>query len=275
MILQRVICLSILIAASSTAVSSDREATVCGWFKERFIFTLWSLAAPTPDKSRVADNPLIVSVDFSTSDNRTLRGYKYLSHDSNNALTEPKGYILMALGNAMIADQMIKYLKSFSQRGYDVYIFDYRGYGLSEGRRRIKAFVQDYKELVEHLDSKYDKHLLYGTSLGGAVIANVIGAGVEYDRAVIDSSPSRFSPYDCPRSIDPVENLPDDASKIMVITGSIDSVLPPDMTDEFRDTAELRGASVFNGPDYAHPFMDGKLSVHNERMNRVINFLDN
>jgi len=181
----------------------------------------------------------------------------------------------MALGNAMIADQMIGHLKSFSQRGYDLYIFDYRGYGLSEGKRRINAFIKDYEEIINHLNSRYEKSLLYGVSLGGAVIANAIGSGLAFDRAVIDSSPSRFSPYGCPKAIDPTENIPEDAEKMLVITGAIDSVLKPKMTSEFREIARLKGASVFDGPNYSHPFMDRNIDVHFDRLKRVINFLDN
>lgn len=264
------VCLSI----SSSVMAADREATVCGWFKERLMFKIWSSVAPAPDESRVAKNPLITSVDFKTSDKRTLRGYKYQSHNTKNSVTEPKGYILMALGNAMIADQMIGHLKSFSQRGYDVYIFDYRGYGLSEGKRRIKAFIKDYEEIINHLNGRYQKSLLYGVSLGGAVIANAIGSGLAFDRAVIDSSPSRFSPYGCPKAIDPAEHIPEDARKMLVITGAIDSVLSHKMTSEFRESARLKGAAVFDGPNYSHPFMDRNRDVHFDRLNRVINFLD-
>jgi len=264
----------VFITISNSALSVDREDTVCGWFKERLLFQIWSSSAPEPDESRISDNQFIISVDFKTSDKRILRGYKYQSHNINDVITEPKGYVLMALGNAMISDQMIGYLKPFSQKGYDVYIFDYRGYGLSEGKRRIKAFIEDYKELTSYLNTQYERHLLYGISLGGAVIANVIGAGVEYDRAVIDSSPSRFSSYGCPKEIDPAENIPVNADNMLVITGVLDSVLKSKMTSEYRELAGSKGASVFDGPNYSHPFMDENRDVHINRLKKIINFLD-
>lgn len=127
---------------------------------------------------------------------------------------------------------------------------------------------------MTHLNSQYEKQLLYGISLGGAVMANVIGSGAQFDRAVIDSSPSRLSPHGCPERIDPAENIPDDAKNLLVITGDIDSVLGPDMTTEFRERAEQKGASVYIGWNYGHPFMDSTHEIHNERLNRVINFLD-
>lgn len=270
----RSLMLIISIAISNSALSADREGTVCGWFKERLLFKLWSSAAPEPDESRVSDNQLIMSVDFKTSDKKILRGYKYQSHDINDVVTDPKGYVLMALGNAMISDQMIGYLKPFSQKGYDVYIFDYRGYGLSEGKRRINAFIEDYKELTSYLNNQYERHLLYGISLGGVVIANVIGAGAEYDRAVIDSSPSRLSSYGCPKEIDSAENIPVNTENILIITGALDPVLKPKMTSEYRELAGSKGASVFDGPNYSHPFMDENRDVHIDRMKKIINFLD-
>ena len=251
----------LLVVLPNLAFSADREATVCGWFKERMVFTMWSSMAPNPDASRVAGNDLIQRTEFTTA-------------DENGLATQPEGYILVALGNAMIADLMITALERFSQRGYDVYIYDYRGYGESQGKRRINAIIEDYKELVAHLNTQYEKQLLYGISLGGAVMANVIGSGAQFDRAVIDSSPSRLSPHGCPERIDPSENIPVDANNILVITGEKDSVLGPEMTSEFRDRAEQKGAAVFNGSNYAHPFMDSSYEIHNERLNRVINFLD-
>lgn len=263
-----------LVVLPNLAFSADREATICGWLKERLVFTLWSSMAPRPDASRVAGNDMIQSAEFTTADGKILKGYKYQSQDENGLATDPKGYILMALGNAMLADQMISAVERFSQRGYATYIFDYRGYGESQGKRRINAIIEDYKELVAHLNTQYEKQLLYGISLGGAVIANVIGSGAQFDRAVIDSSPSRLSPHGCPERIDPAENIPDDAKNLLVITGEVDTVLGNEMTSEFRKRAEQKGATVFHGPDYAHPFMDSSHAIHNERLNRVINFLD-
>jgi len=264
----------LLVVLPNVAFSADREATVCGWFKERMVFTMWSSMAPNPDASRVAGNDLIQRTEFTTADNKVLRGYKYQAQDENGLATEPEGYILVALGNAMISDLMITALERFAQRGYDIYIYDYRGYGYSQGKRRINAIIEDYKELVAHLNTKYEKQLLYGISLGGAVMANVIGSGVPFVRAVIDSSPSRLSPHGCPERIDPAENIPDDAKNMLVITGEKDSVLGPEMTSEFRERAEQKGAGIYIGSNYSHPFMDSSHAIHNERLNRVINFLD-
>ena len=263
----------LLLYMASNLQASERESTVCGWFKERLAFKLWSSLAPNPDKTRIKSFKYVESVKFTTSDSKKLNGYVHRAHTKENRKINANAYILMALGNAMISDQMIGHIKSFAEQGYDVYIYDYRGYGNSEGKRRINAMIEDYKEIIPYLNEQYEKGMLYGVSLGAAIILNAIGSGVQYDRAVIDSSPSRFSKYGCPEEIDPIKNLPEDASKILVITGQMDRVLKPAMTSELRVIAENRGAKVYDGKKYAHPFMDVDSAIHEDRMRRVINFL--
>lgn len=260
----------LFLIVSSMASASDREDTVCGYFKERFLFWLWSAAAPEPDSSRINDTENIEAIDFVTSDNKTLMGYKYKARKEDGLEIKPKGYVLMALGNAMISDQVIDELSNFSLKGLDVYIYDYRGYGNSEGKRRINALIEDYKEIAHHLNRLYERRYLYGISLGGAIIMNVIGSGVEYDAAVIDSSPSRFSEYGCPKNIDPVENLPDTAQQLLVITGDRDEVLTQEMTLELREEASRRGAKTVKSGNYSHPFMDSNRQVHIERLDLVL-----
>ncbi|MGF1760771.1 lysophospholipase [Photobacterium sagamiensis] len=262
---------SVLITGCVTA--NERESPVCGVIKERFMFWLWSSSAPEPDESRVNAIEHVENIEFTTSDNKKLNGYVYLAHNRLKDEEQAKGYILMALGNAMISDQMIGYLSSFAEKGYDVYIYDYRGYGSSEGKRRINAIIEDYKEIIVFLNNRYDRHLLYGISLGGAVIMNAIGSGVQFDRAVIDSSPSRFSPFGCPEQFDPINNLPEDSKNILVITGQLDRVLKPELTSELRIAAGNRNARVFDGNEYDHPFMDKSQEVHKERMAMIIKFL--
>ncbi|MBE9536588.1 MAG: alpha/beta hydrolase [Proteobacteria bacterium] len=270
------ILLTYFILAGLTSPSdtkAGREDTLCGAIKERFVFWLWSGAAPKPDPKRVAHLYNVETVSFTTGDAKSLKGYKLLARDESGQSVPPKGYLLMALGNAMIADQIIGYLDPFARQGYDIYIYDYRGYGKSEGKRRIKAIVADYKEIVSYLNDRYEKRLLYGVSFGGVVLLNVIGSGIEFDAAVIDSSPGRLSPYGCPQYLDPIENLPDDASRLMVITGDRDQVLNENMTGDLRRLAEKKGAHIIKGAGYAHPFMDASEEVHRERLGRVRDFL--
>ncbi len=222
--------------------------------------------APGPDASRIGHNSNIQTASFATSDDRTLKGYKYSAHDDSGKPVPAKGYILMALGNAMIADQMIGELADYARSGYDAYIFDYRGYGNSQGKRRINAIIEDYREIIAWLNTQYERSILYGVSLGGLVIMNAIGSGARFDAAVIDSSPSKLSDRGCPETIDPVNHVSAAiAPKLLVVTGKRDQVLPPAQTRELRQKAAAMGARTIDGDNFAHPYMDRSYDVHQRR----------
>jgi alpha-beta hydrolase superfamily lysophospholipase len=174
----------------------------------------------------------------------------------------------------MLADQLLADLAPFADKGYDTYIFDYRGYGNSEGKRRLKAIVNDYQEIFESLSkSEYSRKLLYGISFGGIVLLNVIGFGVSYERAVIDSTPSRVSTYGCPVKYDPIKNLPLNASNLLFISGAKDRVVTPKDMKNLLDAAQARGARVVRSPDFAHPFMDSDRTTRELREKIIASFL--
>src|SRR5512144_487822 len=122
--------LFLLLIASATsgtmaaaAQEVDVESAVCGSIREPFMFWLWRSMAGSPDPKRVMSITDLEQIHFKTSDGTELGGYKL-------SATSPKGYLLVAQGNAMLADQLVADLQLFRDRGLDVYIFDYRGYGI-------------------------------------------------------------------------------------------------------------------------------------------------
>ena len=251
-------------------VGDDREVAICGAFKEPLLFWLWSRMAPRANPAQVTRRANVEAVSFVTGDGKTLRGYRFTAHDERENTVKPQGYVLMAMGNAMIADQMIGELSAYARAGYDAYIYDYRGYGLSEGKRRINAIIEDYREIVSDLNGRYQRKMLYGVSLGGIVMMNVVDSGVEFDAAVIDSSPSTLSDHGCPARIDPVNHLSEDiAPKLLIITGKRDQVLPPKQTRQLREKAAEMGAKTYDGAEFAHPYMDRAFDVHQRRMRLV------
>ena len=265
-----VLLLMSTVTNADAGVPALRETAICGKLKEPFTFWLWQAMAPEPDPSRLAGDPLIEAVEFVTGDGRTLRGYKLKANDAGRNIIQPKGYVLMALGNAMIAGQMVRELSAYGSRGYDAYVFDYRGYGLSEGKRRINAIIEDYREIVSDLNSRYRRKMLYGVSLGGMVMMNVIGSGVAFDAAVVDSSPSRMSVHGCPERIDPVRHLSASfASRLLVINGRQDQVLSMAQTRELREQAAVLGARTVDDEAFAHPFMDSSYKVHTRRARMI------
>ncbi|HWQ37616.1 MAG TPA: alpha/beta hydrolase [Burkholderiales bacterium] len=264
--------LSVFAAQTTGGEPGDLEETVCGAIKEPFVFAVWSLAAgrPRPDAAATVAGATVEAFSHRTRDGRTLRGYR-LRADRPVA---PRGFILVAQGNAMLADQLLDALAPFTSALHVVHVLDFRGYGNSEGRRRLKAIVSDYREIFAALRADYPgEALLYGISFGGIVLSNVIGAGARFDRAVIDSSPSRLSPYGCPERYDPVNNLPPDASRMLIVRGEKDRVVPAADSRELAEVARLRGAQVVTSPDFGHPFMDTDAAIHARRQNLIRSFL--
>jgi hypothetical protein len=125
-------------AFASPALSSENlEQTVCGWFKERLAFATWSRAAGAPNPDGWRSVPGAAPVSHKTRDGRMLRGYKIVGRTVQGASLPRKGFVLVAQGNAMLADQLLHELSAFADQGRDLYVYDYRGYGSSEGKRRF------------------------------------------------------------------------------------------------------------------------------------------
>lgn len=262
--------LSNMTFAASDPSTEDPEQTVCGWFKERLAFAAWSAVAGTPNPQAWRRAHGAAPISFKTRDGRALAGYKISAKPAPPGAAGHSGFLLVAQGNAMLADQLLPELSAFAERGVDVFIYDYRGYGASEGKPRLQAIVSDYREIFQaHSASGYERKLLYGISFGGVVMLNIIGRGIQFDKAVIDSAPSRVSNLGCPAEYDPVGKLPVDSSPMLIISGQQDTVVRPGDMRELLEMARARGAKTTVGEHFAHPFMDADAAIHGQRQKIV------
>jgi alpha/beta superfamily hydrolase len=260
-----------LMSSPANAAAADpagAESSVCGSLREPLAFWLFRSAAGAADARRIAGIRDIERVTLKTRDGRTLGGYR-LRHP------DPRGYLLVVPGNAMLADQIAAELQFFRDRGLDVYVYDYRGYGLSSGKSRLAAIVDDYRAIVAHLNGLgYRRRLLYGMSMGGVVLLDAIGARAEqYDALVVDASPSRISPLGCPQAYDPVDHLPVRCTRIKIIGGERDRVVPLTEMQELMTAAQACGAQITRSPELAHPFQDASAAVQRRRFQEVADFL--
>jgi alpha-beta hydrolase superfamily lysophospholipase len=251
----------------ANVTDEDLETSVCGKFREPLAFWQFRSAAGMADERRIRSIRDIERLSFATRDGRVLGGYKLRA-------AHPRGYLLVAQGNAMLADTIIGILAYFRDRDLDVHVYDYRGYGLSEGKSRLKAIVSDYRDIVASLNARgYARRYLYGMSMGGVILTNAVGVGGGYDALVIDSSPSRISGLGCPESYDPVRHIPPDASRLMVIMGSRDRVIPPPAIEELAHAVRDRGGRVLQSPDFSHPLQDYDPAIRQRRFREVAEFL--
>lgn len=249
------------------------ERSVCG-LQEPFMFWLWSGMAGSPNVDRLAGLRNVEDIAFETKDNRLLRGYKLKATGAEGQLASPQGYLLVMQGNAILADQIIGAFTPFASAGFDVYVYDFRGYGRSDGKRRLKAIVSDYVEILAALDAAdYEHHLVYAMSFGGVAFLNGFESHARLDRIIVDSTPSRLSDYGCPTEFDPVNHLPADCRHFLFIAGQNDRVVRPAMSRELVESAQQRGAQVLRDAAFGHPFMDYDRSVHRRRLQLIEDYL--
>ncbi|MBU0547972.1 MAG: alpha/beta hydrolase [Candidatus Omnitrophica bacterium] len=121
--------------------------------------------ASFPDRA----NLKFQDVSFKATDGVKLNGWLILSKDSEYT-------ILFCHGNAGNITHRIEKLKFFNDFGFSVFIFDYRGYGKSQGKPSEKGFYRDAKAAYEYLLSRGvngNQIIGYGESIGGAVIVDL------------------------------------------------------------------------------------------------------
>jgi fermentation-respiration switch protein FrsA (DUF1100 family) len=105
-------------------------------------------------------------VYFKTRDHLTLNGWLFANPYARST-------IIFAHGNAgNMSDRLFK-IQFFYDLGLNVFIFDYRGYGKSEGKPSEAGIYLDAQGAYDHLLSRGDVNMeniiLYGASIGGAV----------------------------------------------------------------------------------------------------------
>ncbi len=88
----------------------------------------------------------------------------------------PKFIILFCHGNAGNISTRMEKIKFFNEINCDIFIFDYRGYGKSNGKPTEKGIYEDAEAAYEFLISKgyKEKEIIgYGESLGSAVVIDL------------------------------------------------------------------------------------------------------
>jgi len=116
-------------------------------------------------------NPLHLPYDpvaFRASDGTRLTGW-FLRHKS------PRGVVLFCHGNAGNISHRLESIQILLELRLSVFIFDYRGYGESEGKPSERGTYLDadaaWRHLVEERQVPPAQIVLFGRSLGGAIAA--------------------------------------------------------------------------------------------------------
>lgn len=89
---------------------------------------------------------------------------------------QPRGSILFLHGNAENLTSHVLNVAWLPSRGYNVLIFDYRGYGQSPGHPDLPGVIEDSRAAFEWLDARAGTSARYvlGQSLGGALAIRLV-----------------------------------------------------------------------------------------------------
>ena len=107
------------------------------------------------------------NITFVTEDGRTLHGW-WIPHET------ARGTIIHCHGNAGNIGDRVWIAADLNRLGVNVFLFDYRGYGLSRGLPTEKGTYLDARAAYEVVRAKYGDAenppvIVHGQSLGGAV----------------------------------------------------------------------------------------------------------
>lgn len=131
-------------------------------------------------------------VYIETVDNLKLHGWKLFSEG------ETVGTLLFFHGNAENISTHFASVYWLAAHGYDVYIFDYRGYGKSEGKAELDPIIDDMQLLIEHVTDQLDENqklIVMGQSLGASLSIYSVAHSQYQDRIAALVSVAAFSDY--------------------------------------------------------------------------------
>lgn len=144
--------------------------------------------------------------------------------------------VLYAHGNAEDIGCLRDLLEEYRDAGFEVYAFDYRGYGLSQGRPSTPKSYEDieavYSELVNKRGIAPNRIIVHGRSLGAAVALR-LAARRQVEGVIVESgfvtafrvmTGIPVSPFDKMRNSSEIRRL---KCPVLVIHGERDTVVEP------------------------------------------------
>jgi pimeloyl-ACP methyl ester carboxylesterase len=133
-------------------------------FQSNFVFYPERILSADPGDIGLSFN----NVSFETADGVKLSGW-FIPYENS------RGVILFCHGNGGNISHRLESFQIFHRLGLSIFIFDYRGYGLSNGKPSEDGTYRDveaaWKYLVEERQTKPGKVIIFGRSLGGAIAA--------------------------------------------------------------------------------------------------------
>ncbi|MBL8878054.1 MAG: alpha/beta hydrolase [Phycisphaerales bacterium] len=241
----------------------------------------------TPDELQLACE----EVQFKTRDGVTLHGWWA------PAVGRPRGTIIHYHGNAENLTNHIAFSVWMPGAGYNLLIFDYRGYGKSQGSPTRAGTISDGHAALDFVLQRPEvdrsRVFLYGHSLGGAIATVVAAERPEPAALILDSTFSSYrriaarhaqqlfgaqwiaanlSHLLVSRGFDPIDYIARVAPRpVMVITSGSDRICFPELGRELFDGAK-EPKVYWEAPSVNHG--EAVIDLPDETMRRINSFLD-
>lgn len=120
------------------------------------------------------------TVRFASRDGTPLSGWFIPAASHPNPRTA-KGTVVHFHGNAQNMSAHWEFVGWLARQGYNVFVFDYRGYGESQGRAEPRGVLDDSHSALDYVRTRADvdaqRLLVLGQSLGGTNAIAVVGSG--------------------------------------------------------------------------------------------------
>ncbi|EFL4509173.1 alpha/beta hydrolase [Escherichia fergusonii] len=231
------------------------------------------------------------SVEFTAKDGTRLHGWFIPSATgpAENAIAT----VIHAHGNAGNMSAHWSLVSWLPERNFNVFMFDYRGFGKSKGRPSQAGLLDDTQSAINVVRHRSDVNpqrlVLFGQSIGGANLVSALGNGdLEGIRAVIlDSTFASYSSianqmipgsgffmddsYNAERFIAEVSPIP-----VLIIHGKADRVIPWEQGERLYDLTREPKQKI-NLPDGEHidAFSERHGGVYRDQMvNFILNALN-
>ena len=121
------------------------------------------------------------AVRFTSADGTKLSGWFIPAVGRQQNPKEAKGTVVHFHGNAQNMSSHWRFVAWLPKQDYNVFVFDYRGYGESEGVPEPKGVFEDSSAALNYVRSRSDvdaeRLFVFGQSLGGTNAIAVVGSG--------------------------------------------------------------------------------------------------
>ena len=181
---------------------------------------------------------------FKTTDGVKLHGWLFKANDPNAPV------IIWCHGNGGNLTDRAEMAVELAKRGASVFLFDWRGYGRSEGKARESGLFHDALAAYDYIAKSGVPIVMYGESLGGPYAAyvatrrKVVAVVIENSfPSLRDLGNSLYHPlplgWTAPFALRTTKWLNDARVPVLVMHGTRDSVIPYHLGKKLYDDLDV------------------------------------